>query len=77
MHVVYNKNIVRSNTQPWESRVCNFAKTAFHHAIVCSSCTLPCPASMWFTQGEKFNATVPIISIESLRTNQSSAAFKK
>lgn len=51
MYVVYNKNIVRS--KPWESRACNSVKAAFHHAIVCSPCTPPCPVSM----GEEFDAT--------------------
>lgn len=71
MHVVYNKNTVRSNTQPWESRACNFVKAAFPHATVCSPCTPPCLVSM----GEKFDTTVPVTSIESLRTNQSCVAF--
>lgn len=68
----YNKNIVRSNTLPWESRACNFVKTAFHYATVCSPFTPPCPV---FSQGERFNATISVTSIENLRTNQSSAAF--
>lgn len=64
MHVVYNKNIVRSNRQPWESRAYNFVKTAFHHATVCSPYTPPCPVPMWFSQGKTFNSTVPVTFIE-------------
>lgn len=46
MDVVYNKNIVKSNGQPRESRACNFVKTAFHNATVHSPCTPPCPVSV-------------------------------